>query len=162
MRNERRIGLISDTHGLLRPAALAALAGVEQILHAGDVGGSAILDGLRNIAPVTAVRGNTDTSPWGRTLPHSAELLIDSVRLLVIHDLAEFAQPQAVQGYRVVVSGHTHRQRVEERGGVLFVNPGAAGPRRFTLPLSVAILTVRGPELSVELVALDERSTSAT
>lgn len=149
------IGLISDTHGLMRPEALAALAGVEQILHAGDVGGPEILAALREVAPVTAVRGNTDTSPWGRSLPRTAEVMVGEAHLLVIHDLHDLDLRPADAGYHAVISGHTHKSQVQERDGVLFINPGAAGPRRFSLPTTVALLHVNGMQLSVELRQLD-------
>lgn len=149
-----RIGLISDTHGLLRPEALAALAGVAQIIHAGDVGGPEILAALREVAPVTAVRGNTDTSPWGQSLPFTASIVAGGVQIQVIHDLHTLGQRPADAGFGVVVSGHTHRALVQEREGVLFVNPGAAGQRRFSLPLSVGIMEIRDGAASVRIVEI--------
>lgn len=149
------IGLISDTHGLLRPEALAALAGVERIIHAGDVGGPEIIAALAELAPVTAVRGNTDTSPWGRTLPRTAELAVGQARLLIIHNLAELSPPAADAGYHAVISGHTHRALVRPYGAALGINPGAAGHRRFSLPVTVALLRVDGAGLDVDVVELD-------
>ncbi len=154
MTSEYVIGLISDTHGLMRPEALAALAGVAQIIHAGDVGGSEIVAALREIAPVTVVRGNTDNSPWARTLPLDATVQVGAVKIYVIHDLHQLDIHLGQQGYRVVISGHTHRPVAEERDGVLFVNPGAAGPRRFHLPTTVALLRVRGEEAAAEHIEL--------
>lgn len=148
------IGLISDTHGLMRAEALRALAGVDQIIHAGDVGGPEVLEALAGIAPVTAVRGNNDTSPWGRTLPHTAEVVLEQAKLFVIHDLHDLAIRPAEAGYGAVVSGHTHRALAQERDGVLFVNPGAAGPRRFRLPVTLALLHIDGEALRVEHIKL--------
>src|SRR5262245_52817274 len=129
------VGLISDTHGLLRPEALAALAGVDLIVHAGDIGSPVILDALGAIAPVVAVRGNNDHEPWAASVPEIATTTIGGVRLCVIHDLKTLRGDVAAQGADVIVSGHSHRPGVERRRGVLLVNPGSAGPRRFTLPI---------------------------
>jgi putative phosphoesterase len=152
-----RIGLISDTHGLLRPEALAALQGSDAIVHAGDIGGPQILEQLQAIAPVTAVRGNNDTQPWAQALPEVAVLDLGSgASLLVLHDLHDLQLDPAAAGHRVVVSGHSHKPTVQRREGVWYVNPGSAGPRRFSLPVSVAELRVdrfgvrpRAIELSV-------------
>lgn len=149
------IGLISDTHGMIRPEALEALDGVEQILHAGDVGGPEVLAALGQVAPVLAVRGNTDTSPWGRSLPLTVEHTLGNTKLLVIHDLHDLEIRPADAGIRAVISGHTHKPLVQEREGVLFINPGAAGARRFSLPICVALLHVRDGRLEVELVTLN-------
>lgn len=137
-----RIGLISDTHGLLRPEAVTALAGVEQIIHAGDIGGPRIIEGLRPIAPVHAVRGNNDNDAWGASLPARLALQFESVRVHVLHDAKELDLEPAAAGFQVVIAGHSHRPAVIERGGVLFVNPGSAGPRRFKLPVTVGFLTI--------------------
>lgn len=137
-----RIGLISDTHGLLRPAALDFLRGCEHIVHGGDIGAPGILEALAALAPLTAVRGNNDTAAWAAALPESVRLEVGGLRLLAIHDLAQLRIDPAAAGIDVVVSGHSHRPRSERRGKVLYVNPGSAGPRRFRLPISVAELQV--------------------
>lgn len=149
------IALISDTHGLLRPEVLPALEGCERVLHAGDVGTPDILGALEHIGPVHAVRGNTDRSEWGRTLPETEWLEVAGVTFYMIHILDELALDPAEVGIDVVVYGHTHRPRVDDRDGVLFVNPGSCGPRRFDLPVTVARLTIDAAGgLSVRLVPL--------
>lgn len=135
-----RIGLISDTHGLLRHEAIQALAGVEQIIHAGDIGSAEIIERLRAIAPVHAVRGNNDEGPWAAALPLGLALQWVGVRIQVLHDVKELEADPAVAGFQAVVAGHSHKPGVIERGGVLFVNPGSAGPRRFKLPVTVGYL----------------------
>jgi uncharacterized protein len=150
----KRIGLISDTHGLLRPEALAALRGSDLIVHAGDITGPEILDALRALAPVQAVRGNNDQGAWAQALPHTLRLSIEGVTLLVIHDVKELTA-EAAEGAQVVVSGHSHKPSVVERGGVLFVNPGSAGPRRFTLPVSVGVLELAAGRASARCLTLD-------
>jgi uncharacterized protein len=135
-----RVGVISDTHGLLRPEAEAALAGCDRILHAGDIGDPEILPRLRRIAPVAAVRGNTDIEAWARVEPERLRLDLAGCAVLMLHDLGTLAESPAAEGISVVVSGHTHRPEIEERGGVLFLNPGSAGPRRFRLPVTLGIL----------------------
>jgi hypothetical protein len=137
-----RIGLISDTHGLLRPEALAFLLGCDRIVHGGDIGGAEILERLAGIAPLTAVRGNNDVGAWADPIPETAWLEAGGVRVHVLHDLALLALDPRAAGARVVVSGHSHQPRVEEREGVLFVNPGSAGPRRFSLPISIGELII--------------------
>ncbi|HKQ27755.1 MAG TPA: metallophosphoesterase family protein [Burkholderiales bacterium] len=146
-RSANFVGLISDTHGLLRPEALAALRGSRHIVHAGDIGDPAVLEALSKVAPVTAVRGNNDTGPWARKLRETEELRIGKTRIFVIHDLAELDLDPAAAGFDVVVAGHSHRPKEELRDGVLYVNPGSAGPRRFKLPIAVARLELssRGP-----------------
>jgi putative phosphoesterase len=136
------VGLISDTHGLARPEALAALAGSVHIVHAGDIGDPAVLEALRRIAPVTAVRGNNDFAPWARKLRDTEVLEIARTRIYVIHDLSELGLDPAAAGIDIVVSGHSHRPAEEVRDGVLYVNPGSAGPRRFNLPIAVARLAL--------------------
>lgn len=150
-----RIGLISDTHGLLRPEALAFLGGSKHIIHAGDITGPEILGPLEAIAPLTVVRGNNDRGAWGQTLPHSDVLRIGALAIYVIHDLKEMTIDPAREGMRVVVSGHSHKPSQDERGGVLYVNPGSAGRRRFSLPVSVGELLVEGDQVTVRLVTLD-------
>lgn len=149
-----RIGLISDTHGLVRPEALDALAGCTRILHAGDIGGTAVLEALAAIAPVTAVRGNNDTGSWSTHLPLTARVTSGGTGILVLHDIADLDVDPAIEGIRVVVSGHSHRPAITERDGVLYVNPGSAGPRRFRLPVCVALLDADGDRPAVRLVEL--------
>jgi putative phosphoesterase len=147
-----RIGLISDTHGLLRPEAVSALRGVDRILHAGDVGGREVIDKLAAIAPVDVVRGNNDRDVWGRTLPEVLEVELGGVRVRVLHDRKELAD---ARGIDVVISGHSHRPAIETVGGILYVNPGSAGPRRFSLPVTVSVLTIERGRARAELVILD-------
>ncbi|MGQ0751082.1 MAG: metallophosphoesterase family protein [Betaproteobacteria bacterium] len=149
-----RIGLISDTHGLLRPEAVAFLEGSDRIIHAGDIVGASILDELAAIAPVTAVRGNNDRGAWAEALSVTEALELGGVGIYVVHDLAELDIDPAAAGFRVVVSGHSHRPRVEERDGVLYVNPGSAGPRRFRLPIAAAELLINQARVEARLVTL--------
>ncbi|PBI83675.1 metallophosphoesterase family protein [Variovorax boronicumulans] len=149
-----RVGLISDTHGLLPPQAVAALQGSDFIVHGGDIGDAGILDALAAIAPLTVVRGNNDREAWADAIPETAVLHLGGLRLLAIHDLSELHSDPAGEGVRVVVSGHSHKPKVEERGGVLYVNPGSAGPRRFKLPIAVAELIVDGDTVSARIVEL--------
>ena len=137
-----RVGLVSDTHGLLRPEATAFLAGSDHVVHAGDVGDPRILDALRAIAPLTVVRGNVDTDPWAARLPGTARVTIGQVVIYVLHDLHALDIDPPRRGVRAVVSGHSHQPVVTERDGVLYVNPGSAGPRRFRLPITAAELTI--------------------
>jgi uncharacterized protein len=149
-----RIGLISDTHGLLRPEALAFLAGADHIIHGGDIGGPEILDRLREIAPLTVVRGNNDTAGWAHALPETARVRFDEVAVCVVHDLKTWRFDVAGDGVRVVVSGHSHRPAQAERNGILYVNPGSAGRRRFSLPIAVGELLVDGAEVQARIVTL--------
>jgi putative phosphoesterase len=149
-----RIGLISDTHGLLRPEALDFLAGADHIVHGGDIGGPDILERLAAIAPLTVVRGNNDTAPWTRALPETARVDFGPVALYAIHDLKLLAIDPRAAGVRVVVSGHSHRPACVERGGVLYVNPGSAGRRRFSLPISTAELRIDGAAVEARLLTL--------
>ena len=151
---EQVIGIISDTHGILRPEAVEALRGVELILHAGDVGTPNVLDALKSIAPVVAVRGNNDKGAWAEKLPVWEVTEVGVVFIYMIHDVKEIDLSPAAAGFQVVVSGHSHKPSVEERKGVLYVNPGSAGPRRFTLPVSIARLKVSGEAISAETVEL--------
>jgi putative phosphoesterase len=151
----QRIGLISDTHGLLRPAAVDFLRGCERIIHAGDIGGAAILEALGELAPVIAVRGNNDREVELASLPETAQVEIGAVRLYVLHDLKQLAVSPAALGANVVVSGHSHRPLVDERDGVLYVNPGSAGRRRFKLPICVGELVIDGREVMPRVVELD-------
>lgn len=149
-----RVGLISDTHGLLRPEALAFLDGCDHIIHAGDIGGPDIIERLADIAPLTVVRGNNDTAVWARSIPDTVRLDLAGVGVYVIHDLKELAIDPAAAAVRVVVAGHTHRPACQERAGVLYVNPGSAGRRRFSLPIAVAELTLAAGQATVRLVTL--------
>jgi putative phosphoesterase len=135
-----RVGVISDTHGLLREQALHALRSSDHIVHGGDIGTAQILEALRAIAPVTAVRGNNDRASWADAIPEVVETVLAGTRILVIHDLSALAHDPADRGIAVVISGHSHRPSVTQRNGVLYLNPGSAGPRRFTLPVVVATL----------------------
>ncbi len=137
-----RIGLIADTHNLLRPEARVALKGVDRIIHAGDICDARVLQELEQIAPVIAVRGNNDRGAWTQGLQESATLEIGGVVVHVLHDLNELAITPAASGIQVVISGHSHRPSVKKEGGVLYVNPGSAGPRRFRLPISVGFLEI--------------------
>jgi putative phosphoesterase len=148
---EHHVGVISDTHGLVRPEALAALAGVERILHAGDVGRPEVLDALAAIAPVVAVRGNNDTGAWAARLRETEDVTVGGARLHKLHDLKDLALDPGAAGVAAVIAGHSHRPGVEERGGVLYLNPGSAGPRRFKLPIAVARLVVRGGRVRAEI-----------
>ena len=150
-----RIGLISDTHGLLRPQAVAFLAGSDHIVHAGDICDPRILEELRALAPLTAVRGNNDHGAWAAALRHAESLRLGDIGLHVLHDLADLAIDPAAAGLHVVVSGHSHQPQVSRRDGVLYVNPGSAGPRRFRLPIAVAELQVAGQEVSARVCELD-------
>ena len=152
--SQQRIGVISDTHGLLRPEALAALRGAELIIHAGDVGAPEVLEGLRALAPVKAVRGNVDREPWARDLPATDAFEIGEVGVYVLHDLGEFDVPPDAARFKIIVSGHSHQPSIQERNGVLFVNPGSAGPRRFRLPVSIALLHIHGASVEAEVVPL--------
>jgi len=146
--------LISDTHGLLRPQALEALRGSELILHAGDVGKPEILTALRKLALVTAVRGNVDKEDWAKALPETAVAEAGAVLLYVLHDVHALGLDPRAAGFRVVVSGHSHQPGKFERNGVLYINPGSAGPRRFQLPVSVARLNLGSTPFEVEFVEL--------
>src|SRR5712692_3241208 len=148
------IGLISDTHGLLRPQALAALGGSDLIIHAGDVGKPEVLAALEKLAPVVAVRGNVDTSPWADTLPETAVAEAGSVRLYVLHNLQALDLNPAVAGFHIVISGHSHQPGKFVRDGVLCINPGSAGPRRFQLPVSVVRLYLELKPFEVAFVEL--------
>ena len=137
-----RIGVIADTHGLLRPEALQALRGVELIIHAGDVGGPEILEALRALAPVYAVRGNTDRGDFGRSLPQTQLVPVGGLQLYVLHELFCLDLDPEAAGLAAVIFGHSHRPHLETKDGVLYLNPGSAGPRRFTLPVTLALLKV--------------------
>jgi len=152
-----RIGLISDTHGLLREEALAALRCSELIVHAGDVGDREILTRLQDIAPVVAVRGNVDTEPWARReLPETAVAQAGDISLYVLHDVHALDLDPVAAGFHIVVSGHSHKFLRSEKNGVLYINPGSAGPRRFTLPITVANLDLSATPWRLEFVDLEK------
>lgn len=152
----RRIGLISDTHGLLREEALRALRGSDLIIHAGDVGDSSILEALRKIAPVVAVRGNVDTAEWAKALPETAVVEAGEVNVYVLHDANALDLDPKAAGFQIVVSGHSHKPGQTERNGVMFLNPGSAGPRRFQLPITVARLDLAARPWRVEFLDLEK------
>ena len=141
------IGVISDTHGLLRPEAVRLLAGVDLILHAGDIGSPDVITALQAIAPVTAVRGNNDREGWGAEYPEDAALEVGGQTLYMLHDLKEIDLDPRAAGFDAVVAGHSHKPKIETNDGVLYLNPGSAGPRRFTLPIALATLDIAGGEL---------------
>jgi uncharacterized protein len=153
-RTEWTVGVISDTHGLLRPEAVAALQGSDYIIHAGDVGDPEILSQLATLAPVTAVRGNVDREKWARELPETSVLQVGSTALYVLHDVTLLDLDPHSARFAAVIFGHSHQPSQELRNGVLFFNPGAAGPRRFTLPVTVGRLRVAGSQLSAEIIPL--------
>lgn len=148
------IGVISDTHGLLRPEVIAALGGADHILHAGDIGAPEVLAELARIASVTAIRGNMDVEPWAHTLAETECVELGGMTIYMLHDLGALDLKPEAAGIRVVVYGHSHRPRMEERNGVLYFNPGSAGPRRFNLPVSVGKLVAEGNDVRGELIAL--------
>ena len=152
--NPHRLGVIADTHGLLRLGAVQALWGADQILHAGDIGKPEILDELRKIAPVVAIRGNVDHGLWAQGLPRTRTVTVGALRIHVIHDLNDLQIDPAAAGFAAVISGHSHQPSIRHQNGVLFLNPGSAGPRRFNLPVSVAQLRLAGAKLVAELVEL--------
>jgi uncharacterized protein len=152
--NDLRVGLLSDTHGLFRPEARAFLVGCDYIVHGGDVGDPSILDELASMAPLIAVRGNNDKESWGARLAETELIRIGNIFVYVIHNLEELDIDPAAIDVRVVVSGHSHKPGVEERGGVVYVNPGSCGPRRFRLPISVGELRVSGSAVEARTVEL--------
>ena len=149
-----RIGIISDTHGLLRPEAVEALRGVEHILHAGDVGVLSILDSLRELAPVTAISGNIDVGGPCSHLPATEVITLRGQTFYMLHDRQALDLDPAAAGFAAVISGHSHRPLIEWRKGVLYMNPGSAGPRRFSLPVSIGLLTIGADGLQPRLVTL--------
>jgi putative phosphoesterase len=149
-----RIGLISDTHGLLRPEALAALKGVELIVHAGDIGKPEVLDRLQAVAPLAAIKGNNDTAPWARRIPEILDLHVKDRILRVIHNVRDSESNLRAAGIDVVISGHSHKPSVQTRDNVLFVNPGSAGPRRFKLPVTVGLLLLQDANPRAEIIHL--------
>lgn len=154
-RETRLIGVISDTHGLIRPEALRALEGSDLIIHAGDIGDAAVIQALEQIAQVVAVRGNNDRGGWARNVPETAIVKVGKVRIYVLHNLQELDLDPGPGGFQAVISGHSHRPSITNRDGVLFLNPGSAGPRRFKLPVAVARLRVEGTAVIAEVVELE-------
>jgi hypothetical protein len=153
-RSPKFIGLISDTHGLLRPEALRSLDDCDLIIHAGDVGDPQILETLKTIAPVFAVRGNVDTEPWALALPETEVVETDPATIYVLHDIHGLDLDPVAAGFHIIVSGHSHKPARTEHDGVIFLNPGSAGPRRFDLPVTVARLNVSQKPLAVEFIDL--------
>ena len=151
----RLIGLISDTHGLARPQALEALRGVELIIHAGDIGAPEVVDALKLIAPVVAIKGNNDAGAWAKALPDTTTVKTGDAKLYIIHNVKELDCDPLARGIRVVISGHSHKPSVANRDGVLYVNPGSAGPRRFKLPVAVGKLRVNGLNVEAEIIELE-------
>jgi putative phosphoesterase len=152
------IGVISDTHGLMRPEALAALHGSDLIIHAGDVGKAEVLGELRRIAPTFAVRGNIDRQSWSVSLPETQSVEVGQLRLFVLHQIGELRVDPAAAGYAAVVYGHSHKPSIEWRDRVLYLNPGSAGPRRFRLPVTIARVRVSGRQIDPEIVDLPPRA----
>ncbi|WP_316188797.1 metallophosphoesterase family protein [Bradyrhizobium sp. SZCCHNS1054] len=150
-----RLGIISDTHGLLRPEAVHRLAEVDHIIHAGDIGRPDVLDGLRRIAPVTAIRGNVDSAEWARGYPETATVQLEGRSFYVLHDVNALSIDPVARGIDAVISGHSHKVRIETIGGVLYLNPGSAGPRRFRLPITLATLDLGPGELRPVIHDLD-------
>ena len=148
------IGVISDTHGLLRPEALYALTGVDLIIHAGDIGKPEVLVELKKIAPVAAIKGNNDSGDWAQRLPDTRTVKVGQHRLYVIHNVNELDFDPAARKFRVVISGHSHKPSIAEKNGALFVNPGSPGPRRFNLPLAVGKIRVDGADVRAEIIEL--------
>ena len=155
MSGPTRIGVVSDTHGLLRPEALDRLRGVDRIVHAGDIGSPEVLSALAAVAPVTAVRGNNDRDAWARDLPETVILEVGQVRLYILHDVKTIAIDLRAEAIAAVVAGHSHKPALASRDGILFMNPGSIGPRRFTLPIAMGFLTVRGAGVRGRIVYLD-------
>jgi putative phosphoesterase len=151
----KSVGVISDTHGLMRDAALAVLKGSDLIIHAGDIGSPAVLERLRQLAPVIAVRGNNDRDDWAGAFPLTDVIQLDGRLIYLLHDLHELDIDPAAAGFAAVITGHSHKPSVAIRQGVLYLNPGSAGPRRFKLPISVARLDVTDAALTPEIIELD-------
>lgn len=149
-----QIGVISDTHGLLRPEAIGALVGSDVILHAGDIGKPEILEELNTIAPVVAVRGNNDVGAWAQTIPETETITVENVTIHLLHIVKDLKLDPETAGVQVVISGHSHKPSLEQREGVLFLNPGSAGPRRFKLPISMACLYVKDAIVHAQVINL--------
>ncbi len=149
------IGVISDTHGLMRPEAVRLLTGVDLILHAGDIGSPDVISALQAIAPVTAIRGNNDRGGWGADYPEDIMLEVEGRTFYMLHDLKELTLDPCAAGFDAVVAGHSHKPNIDRRDGVLYLNPGSAGPRRFTLPIALATLEITDGELHPQIHEID-------
>ncbi len=152
--DQKLVGVISDTHGLVRPEAIQSLRGVDMILHAGDIGNLAVLETLRTIAPVIAVRGNNDKGDWAESLPDWEAVEIGAVSIYMLHNVNEMDIRPSAAEFQVIISGHSHRPNVEKRRGILYLNPRSAGPRRFELPVSLAHLNIKGTNVVASLIEL--------
>lgn len=152
------VGIISDTHGLLRPEAAAALRGCDHLIHGGDIGSLDVVEQLRKLAPLSIIRGNIDKADWAQQFPETTTVDVAGKRVYVLHSLKELRFDPAAEGYHVVVSGHSHKPAIHEEGGVLYVNPGSAGPRRFKLPISVAKLAIdeEGVKASIQALSIQK------
>lgn len=150
----KAVGIISDTHNLLRPEALVALKHLDLIIHAGDIGERKIIEELKILAPVMVVRGNVDQAEWCKTLPESIKIAVGEIEILVIHKLRELDVQDLTEKVKVVITEHSHKPLIEEKNGVLFLNPGSAGRRRFNLPISIAKLKIDGPKIQAEIIEL--------
>lgn len=155
MQQDRLLGVISDTHGLIRPQALAALRGCDSIIHAGDIGNAEVIARLAEIAPVAAIRGNVDKGAWAATLPGTEIVEVGQLLIYVLHNIADLELDPPTVGFAAVIFGHSHRPSLETREGVLYLNPGAAGPRRFGLPVTIARVRISGRDLHTEIVELE-------
>ncbi|MBF0507288.1 MAG: metallophosphoesterase family protein [Nitrospirae bacterium] len=153
-RSECLVGVISDTHGLMRPEALKTFQGVSLIIHAGDVGAPEVLEQLRSIAPVVAVRGNMDQGQWAHALPLTEAVDAGAVSIYVLHNIGDLDLDPATSGFGAVISGHSHEPLKEKRNGVFFLNPGSAGPRRFKLPVTVAVLSIKEKKIVARIIGL--------
>ncbi|MBI5634275.1 MAG: metallophosphoesterase family protein [Nitrospirae bacterium] len=151
----RTIGVISDTHGLLRPEAIRALQGSDVIVHAGDIGNAEVLRKLRAISPVFAVRGNTDNGPWMKGVPASDSVQFCGFLFHILHDIGRLDLDPRAAGIHVLISGHSHNPAIIQRDGILYLNPGSAGPRRYSLPITLARITIEGEELTPEIISLE-------
>jgi len=151
----KTIGIISDTHGLVRPEALEALRGSDLILHAGDIGAPEVLERLRLIADVAAIKGNNDRDGWARQIPDTLEVKLEGVGIYMIHNVSDLEIDPAAAGYRAVISGHSHMPSIAEKSGVMYLNPGSAGPRRFKLPIAVARLQIDRGSVRAEIISID-------
>ncbi|MCQ4315684.1 metallophosphoesterase [Stutzerimonas zhaodongensis] len=149
-----RIGIISDTHGLLRPEALAALQGCERLIHAGDIGKPQVLEALEELATLDAIRGNVDSGDWAVAIPETLDLRIGGLRVYIIHDVKTMEIDPVAEGIDVVISGHSHQPKIEQVNDVLYLNPGSAGRRRFKLPISLALLDIEDGQPRAQLVTL--------
>ena len=149
------IGIISDTHGLMRPEATDALRGTDAIIHAGDIGSPEVLEKLRALGEVVAIRGNNDRAAWAHALPETAQMKVEQAKIYIIHNVQDLDFNPAAAGYRVVISGHSHHPSIKEKGGVLYLNSGSAGPRRFKLPIAVARLKIADDAVEAELITID-------